>query len=268
MKMKVYISADIEGTCGICCWNETNLQTEVGTYYREQMTREVAAACKGAFAAGADEIVIKDAHDTARNIIPIGLPQGNIRLIRGWAGDPECMVTGIDKGFDALVYTGYHSAASLAGNPLSHTMTTSVQRVTLNGVVANEFLINTLTAGYYGVPVVFLSGDKALCEYAENYIGAMQTVATNEGTGASVLSLHPQTACDMIEAGVKKALEDDLSLCKVTMPEEFELVVEYKKHQDAYRYHFYPNAELINPTTVAFRAKDYMAVLKFIMFCI
>lgn len=266
--MRVYISADIEGTCGICCWNETNLQTEVGTYFREQMTREVAAACRGAFAAGADEIVVKDAHDTARNIIPTGLPKGNVKLIRGWAGDPECMVTGIDKGFDALVYTGYHSAASLGGNPLSHTMTTTVQRITLNGVIANEFLINTLTAGYYSVPVVFLAGDKALCEYAQNYLPAMQTVATNEGTGASVFSLQPEVACDMIEAGVRKGLSGDLTACKVVMPEEFELVVEYKRHQDAYRNHFYPNAELINPTTVSFRTKDYMDVLKFILFCV
>ncbi len=265
--MKVYISADIEGTCGICCWDETNLQTEVGTYFREQMTREVAAACKGALAAGADEIVIKDAHDTARNIIPSGLPKGNIKLIRGWAGDPECMVTSIDKDFDALVYTGYHSAASLNGNPLSHTMTTDVQRVTLNGVVANEFLINSLTAGYYGVPVVFLAGDKALCEYAQNYIAAMQTVAVNEGTGNSVCSMQPEVACDAIEAGVKKALLGDLSLCKVEMPEEFELVVEYKRHKDAYRSHFYPGAELLNPTTVIYKSADYMDVLKFILFC-
>ncbi len=266
--MRVFISADIEGTCGICNWAETELRDQLGAYYREQMTREVAAACKGALAAGADEIVIKDAHDSARNLIPTGLPKGNIKLIRGWAGDPECMVTGIDKGFDAILFTGYHSAATVSGNPLSHTMTTTVQRVTLNGVLASEFLLNTLTAAYYGVPAVFAAGDKALCEFANNFIPPMQTVATNEGTGASVMSIHPETACDLIEAGVKKALEGDLSLCKVELPEEFELVVEYKKHQDAYRYQFYPNAKLIDSTTVSFTAKDYRDVLKFIMFCI
>ncbi len=266
--MRVFISADIEGTCGICNWAETELRDSQGIYYREQMTREVAAACKGAFAAGADEVVIKDAHDSARNIIPTGLPVGNIKLHRGWAGDPECMVSGIGDGYDAIMFTGYHSAASIPGNPLSHTMTTSIQRITLNGVPANEFLINAMTAGYYGVPVAFLSGDKALCGFAENFIPGMQTVATNEGKGNSVISIHPNTACKQIEANVKKALSGDLSLCKVEMPEEFELVVEYKKHQDAYRYQFYPNAQLVNSTTVSFAAKDYMDVLKFIMFCI
>lgn len=178
------------------------------------------------------------------------------------------MVTGIDESFDALIYTGYHSAASTGGNPLSHTMTTTVQRVTLNGVVANEFLINSLTAGYYGVSVAFLSGDKALCEFAQNDITGMHTVATNEGTGNAVLSLHPEVVCDRIEAEVKAALSGDLTLCKVQMPEHFEMVVEYKNHKDAYRYHFYPNAELTSANTVTFRSDDYMDVLKFILFCV
>ncbi len=266
--MRVFISADIEGTCGICNWAETELTDAQSGYFREQMTREVAAACKGAFAAGAEEIVIKDAHDSARNLIPTGLPKGNIKLHRGWAGDPECMVSGIGNGFDAILFTGYHSAASISGNPLSHTMTTSIQRITLNGVLANEFLINALTAGYYGVPVAFLAGDQALCNFAKNFLSPMQTVATNEGVGNSVISIHPETACEQIEERVKKALEGDLSLCKVEMPEEFELVVEYKKHQDAYRYQFYPNAKQIDSNTVSYASKDYMDVLKFIMFCI
>ena len=266
--MRVYISADIEGTTGICHWDETEMGSQNGAYFREQMTREVAAACRGAFAAGATEVVVKDAHDSARNIIPTGLPQGNVKLCRGWAGDPECMMSGVDKGFDAVLYTGYHSAASVMGNPLSHTMTTSVQRVTINGVLASEFMINSLTAGYYGVPVAFLSGDKDLCDFAKNFVSGMETVATNEGKGNSVLSLHPDTACSMIEEQVKKALSGDLSACKVIMPEEFEIVVEYKKHQDANRYANYPGAERVDSMTVRYCAKDYMDILKFRMFCI
>lgn len=266
--MRVYISADIEGTTGICNWDETEMGSQNWNYFKEQMTREVAAACKGAFAAGADEVVIKDAHDSARNIIPSGLPKGNVKLIRGWAGDPECMMSGIEQGFDAVLYTGYHSAASVIGNPLSHTMTTSVQRVIINGVLANEFMINTLTAGYYGVPVAFLSGDKDLCEFAKNFVSGMETVATNEGNGNSVLSLHPETACELIEQQVKTALSGDLTLCQVKMPEAFEVVVEYKKHQSATRYANYPGAERVDSMSIRYAAKDYMDVLKFMMFCI
>ena len=47
--MKVYLSADIEGTCGIIDWSETERSTpNVYDIYRHQMEREVAAACRAA----------------------------------------------------------------------------------------------------------------------------------------------------------------------------------------------------------------------------
>ena len=66
--MKVYISADIEGVAGVTNWDETELYHRAHSAAAEQMTKEVLAACRGAIAAGADEIVVKDAHDSARNI--------------------------------------------------------------------------------------------------------------------------------------------------------------------------------------------------------
>jgi D-amino peptidase len=62
------------------------------------MTAEVAAACEGARNVGAAEILVKDAHDAANNLILSRLPQ-EARLIRGWAGEPFCMVQGLDETF-------------------------------------------------------------------------------------------------------------------------------------------------------------------------
>jgi hypothetical protein len=116
---KIFISADIEGTTGINVWPETEPPND---YFRKQMTREVSAAANSAFLNGATDIVIKDAHDSARNLIPDELPR-KIRLVRGWMSDPDCMMQGLDKSFDACIFTGYHSPAGNNGNPLSHTMT-------------------------------------------------------------------------------------------------------------------------------------------------
>ena len=128
--MKIYLSADIEGTCGICHWQETDRATPFDyTPYQQQMTREVAAACRGALAAGAEEVFVKDAHDSARNIDPMQLPRG-IRINRGWSGDVLSMMTGLNREkFDAVFFTGYHAWASCPGNPLSHTMNTRINRV-------------------------------------------------------------------------------------------------------------------------------------------
>lgn len=50
MLNRIFLSADIEGTCGIAHWDETELGKPDYEPFRRQMTREVAAACEGAFA--------------------------------------------------------------------------------------------------------------------------------------------------------------------------------------------------------------------------
>ena len=71
---RIFISSDIEGTCGICHWDETLLGKPDYEPFRRQMTAEVRAACEGAFAGGCDDILVKDAHDSARNLLPAELP--------------------------------------------------------------------------------------------------------------------------------------------------------------------------------------------------
>lgn len=182
--MQVYLSADIEGTCGIADWSETERSAPQDYRpFQKQMTREVRAACQGALAAGAEGILLKDAHDSARNIELAQLPP-QTRILRGWTGDPLSMMAGLDGGdFGAVLFTGYHAWASCAGTPLSHTMNLCNEHVLLNGVRASEFLINAYTAGYYGVPVVFLSGDEALCAFARKLIPEIVTVPVNRGIG-------------------------------------------------------------------------------------
>ena len=110
--MKVFLSADMEGTCGIVAWPETERSTPMDyAPYQKQMSREVAAACRGALSAGAEDVLVKDAHDSARNIDPTVLPRG-ARIHRAWSGDPLSMMTGLNQEtFDAVFFTGYHAWA-------------------------------------------------------------------------------------------------------------------------------------------------------------
>ena len=130
--MKVYISADIEGVTNVTNWDETELYHDAHAAAKKQMTREVLAACRGSLAAGAEEIVVKDAHDSARNIIAEEMPD-EVTLIRGWTNAPESMMAGLDSSFDAVIYIGYHSGAYYDGNPLAHTMNTQNNYIKING---------------------------------------------------------------------------------------------------------------------------------------
>lgn len=222
--MKVYISADIEGVTGVTHWDETDLDKAVSAGACEQMTAEVVAACEGALESGAGEILVKDAHDSGRNIIASKLPRA-ARLIRGWEPHPFMMMQGLDETFDAAAFIGYHSRAGANTNPLAHTMTTACTRITVNGFEASEFLINTYTAAMLKVPVIFVSGDQGLCAEAAGLNPAMGAVAVKEGVGDSTISIHPELATARIKAGMAKALKGDLSKCRVALPEHFSMEI-------------------------------------------
>ena len=264
--MKIYISADMEGTCGIVAWPETDRPTPMDyNPLQKQMTREVAAACAGALAGGAEGVLVKDAHDSARNINPAELPRG-IRIHREWSGDLLSMMTGLDQEqFDAVIFTGYHAWAASGGNPLSHTMNRRNNRVTLNGIPCSEFMINSYTAGYYGVPVVMVTGDSELCAYAKSWIPGITTVAVNEGRGGGATSIHPDEAVEKIRAAAEQAVKNAAD-CKVPMPEHFYMEIEFIQHRVAYSKSFYPGAVLKDSKTVCFDHDDWYEMLRFCHF--
>ena len=261
--MKIFISADIEGVNNIVSWDETDNKSPEYSYFRQQMTNEVKHACIGA--TNATEILIKDAHDSARNIILTDLPN-NVKLHRGWEGCPCSMMAGLDETFDAVIFIGYHSGASLDGNPLSHTMNLRNQYVKINGQIASEFYINALYASYLGVPIAFLSGDKALTEIVKELNPNIETVATKEGRHGAVISKNPYVTNNEITTGVRKALSKDLSTCMIELPKHFVVEIEYKKFNDAYNASFYPGCKLTSSNSVSFEADDYYEVVRALKF--
>jgi D-amino peptidase len=266
--MKIYISADIEGVTGVTNWNETEKGHGDYSSFAVQMTKEVKAACNGALKAGVDEIWIKDAHDSARNIDANELPK-TVKLIRGWSGHPFSMVQELDESFDALLFIGYHSASGSNCNPLAHTMSASaVDYIKINGVRASEFLIHGYAAASVGVPVVFVSGDKGLTEEIKELNENISVTAVKEGVGNSTISIHPDTAVEYIEHKVEKALKKDLNLCRIDLPEKFQLEICFSKHDRAYRASFYPGMKQISPKSIMLETNDYFDVLRAISFLV
>ena len=265
--MKVFISADIEGTAGITNWDEAKKGHPEYAEFREYMTDELVAACEGARAAGASEVVVKDAHSTARNLILSRLPD-YVRIVRGWSGHPDSMMFGLDESFDAALYTGYHNKAGTDTNPLAHTMTGTVSRLLINGEVASEYTLNALCAARYGVPSVFLAGDAGMCEEAKGLVPAIATVATSEGFGPATSSLSPRAAVKAIREGVEAALSRDLSKCLPKLAESFELVVEYTNPVEAYRGSWYPGMEHPAPRTLRFEATNFFDIQRAIRFVV
>ena len=263
--MKVYISADIEGVAGITNWEEARKEHPTYPEFREEMTAEVVAACEGAIAAGASEILIKDAHGSGRNIIAARLPDC-ARLIRGWSGHPLCMVQELDESFDALMFLGYHSKAGSDGNPLAHTLSLKISRLAINGETASELFMHSLAAAMFKVPIVFASGDKGICADAKALIPGITTVPVSEGIGPSTVSIAPRRAQKLIQEGARAALGGDLAACRLALPEKFTLEITYDNPVEAYRVSWYPGMTKTGPQTVRFENSSYFEILRAIRF--
>jgi D-amino peptidase len=265
--MKVYISADIEGITGTTHWDEATKSKPDFEEFQEQMTAEVAAACEGALSAGATEILVKDAHASARNIIAAKLPQ-EAKLVRGWSGHPFSMVQYLDETFHALLLVGYHSRAGMDTNPLAHTLSGRVARIKVNERYASEMLLHAYAAALVNVPLAFVAGDAGLCEEAVSLNRGITTVAVKQGGGGSTVSIHPHLAVERIREGVRKALKGDVSRCQIQLPARFSVEIEYRDHAQAYRASFFPGASQRSPHAIQFETDDYFEVLRLISFVV
>lgn len=174
--------------------------------------------------------------------------------MRGWANHPGSMVAGIDEKYAGLVFVGYHSPGGSNTNPLAHTMDNeTLIYMNINGRLASEFTINRYFAATYGVPPIFLSGDKGMCDLAKEECPDIGTVAVKECKGDSTFNMHPLDACDAIYEEVKKSVLAEHPA--PVLPKEFDCELRLFNHQGARKALWIPGVELIDDCTIHFVAK-------------
>ena len=265
--MRLFITADIEGITGISNWN---MAADVPPYEaKERMTKEVVAACKGAISAGALDFVIKDAHGEGHNRLGNLLPR-NAKLLSGWSNHPYNMVEGLDDTFDGIIFIGYHSQGLSNTSPLAHTLFPNVIRgIYLNNQPASEFTLYAYVAYLLSVPIIAVTGDGGLVREVNQFDDKIATVAVQEGFGGGLISIHPDLALERIEKTVKESLLDLKKVgwqSDVKIPEVFNLKIVFNKHQDAYKYSFYPGARQIDEFTISYTSDNYMDILSLLLF--
>ena len=208
--MKLYISCDMEGVAGVCSWQQVDARKYPPEYfiYQKYMTAEVCAAIDGAREGGATGVLVNDSHGPMRNMILDEMPD-DVRVIFG-NRKPLSMTEGLDRGYGGVFFTGYHGAIGDADATLCHTYTPSVvYDVRINGVRCSEATLNAGIAGFYGVPVLLITGDRATVESAKSQMPWITGAVVKESIGNySVDSISPQAAQDAIRAAAAQAVRN------------------------------------------------------------
>src|SRR5216117_251948 len=262
--MRTYISIDMEGIAGVVHESQTDpinpaAAAEYGRF-RRLMTSEANAAVEGAVAAGATRVLVNDSHWFMRNLVVEELHQAAELL----SGDPKphSMVQGIDGGFDAALFIGYHARAGTRNAILDHTYADRIHEVRLNGRPVGELGINAALAGVSGVPVALVSGDAALAAEAKELLGDnVATVVVKEAVSRhAARSVAPAVACRLICDGVTAALKQKHAPLVLPRPTTLEVDFALTIHADMAE--LCPGATRTAGRTVAFTHQDYREVFR------
>ena len=262
--MRTYISIDMEGIAGVVHESQTDptnpaAAAEYGRF-RRLMTSEANAAVEGAVAAGATRVLVNDSHWFMRNLVVEELHQAAELL----SGDPKphSMVQGIDGGFDAALFIGYHARAGTRNAILDHTCADRIHEVRLNGRPVGELGINAAYTGAHGVPVALVSGDAALAAEAKDLLGEdIATVVVKQAVGRQAAqSVAPAVACRMIREGVTAALKRRRRPFVLSSPVTIEVDFALTSHADVAE--LCPGAVRSGGRTVAFTHADYGEVFR------
>ncbi|GAU77223.1 M55 family metallopeptidase [Fusibacter sp. 3D3] len=267
--MKLYVSSDMEGIAGVVSWDEVDASHRSYEWAKNQMTKEVQVVCETAIELGSEKVLVKDAHDTGRNINISELPSG-VLVHRAWTRDPLIMMSGVDDGYDAVVFTGYHAGAYSDGSPLAHTMnSTSMKWLKMNGLLMSEFMMNAYTAAYYKVPVIAITGDQAICEEAKQLIPEITTIAVKSCKGSSCITMTGNNALVAIEDGIRVALKKyklSPNACELALPDQMTFEINFANAGLAYRASQYKGVELVDACTIRYSTADYYEFLRMFFF--
>jgi D-amino peptidase len=264
--MKVFIISDMEGVAGITKWEQVSGGHAHYAEGQRLYTQEMNAAARGAFDAGADEVVMMDCHGAGKGWTFNSLlheeldPRVSYVVQNEWTEHTETL----EEGCDAALFVGMHAMAGSDEGVLSHTVSgTDWHYLKFNGVEVGETGINAALCGQWGTPVLMVTGDQAVCAEAKALLGdGLTTVEVKKGYGRySAKHIAPVRARELIYEGAKKALSDLKAVSPyVVSPAEVEVRLHQASSAEVYKNR--DGVEFKDGRTIVSKADDWFTAWK------
>jgi D-amino peptidase len=230
--MIVWLMTDMEGLAGVSNWEQCYDLDDASPRYQHalrQLNAEVSAAVAGCVDAGASEVRVLDGHGRNANK---GLVRPELhraaKVVWMERRDP-LRWEGLDESVDAVAIIGQHAMAGTANAFLDHTQCAKeICRYTINGREHGELSQLALYAGAYGVPLVYASGDEALCAEARRLFPHVATTPTKRGLNWSSCELYdPSAVRQSIRRDIVAALSARSKAVPWTVPAPIRIEIEF-----------------------------------------
>jgi len=250
---RAYISVDIEGMADAVTGLSISRSGPDFAVARKRLAKDVNAAIRACFDSGYDEVVACDGHADMENLIIEDLDP-RVLLISG-AMRPSLQMQGIDEGFDAYISFGHAGAGQHVDGVLNHCYNGGkIYNLRINGTTMNtETVVNSVIAGHYGVPMVAVIGDEAVCREVKAFVPNVEGIAVKRGYSRyCAISVHPQVAEQMIYDGVTAGLKRAGEIKPLSMGETLSLEIDFKDTGMADTASLVPGVERLAPRTIRF----------------
>ena len=259
---KIFMSVDMEGITGVVQPAQLGPTGFEYSRAREWMTAEAKAAIEGARAGGATSFVLADSHGNAQNLLIDQLPE-DVRIVRGFPR-PLSMMQGIDDTFAGAIFIGYHASEMTVDAVRGHTFSSAkLLGVSLNGVEMSEGMFNAAIAGHFGVPVVFISGDRKAVEQLQKIAPGIGGAIVKEPLGYhSAITVTPARGQSMIRDGVRSILPKRAAMTPYKVQTPITLEVGFKLTLDAERASFIPGLTRTGAHTVKGSFPDMLQIVR------
>ena len=220
------------------------------------LVEEVNAVVAGLVDAGAEDVTVVDGHGGWDSISIENLHR-KARLYTPGGGLAPVSI--IDSGYDAALHIGTHAMIGVADGFLNHTFNShAVAGMRLNGMPVGEIAIEALICAYFGVPTILVSGDKAACREAKEFLLEVETVETKTGVSRySVLNRNPLAVREELRERAREALlrKDDFPIRRMEPPYSLEIRLMCPNQADSYEMR---GAKRLDHQTVLLESDDFM----------
>lgn len=250
---RVFLITDAEGVGGVCRQDQTEPKD---AEMRQLLTGEINAAVQGFFDGGATEILVWDGHDGSQTLSVLTIDP-RAKLIMGGLSSTMLM----ERGFSAVAFVGQHARANSPGGVMAHSYSSlGIQNMLMNGKPVGEVETRTALAGWFNVPVIFLSGDQAAAQQLREIVPEAETAVVKEGlANYACISLSADAARKLIRERASAAMSKIGRIRPYRIEGPVTIQIEYtSRHALGPDAGLRPGAEVIDARTIRFRGKDFL----------
>ena len=252
-KKTIFVITDAEGVAGVCRQDQTDPKD---ADMRQLLTGEANAAVEGLLAGGADEVIVWDGHDGSQSLSALTI-HPRAKLLMGSLG----ATMSCERGYAGIAFVGQHSMANVRKGIMAHSYSSlGIQNILMNGHPVGEIATRAALAGWYHIPVIFLSGDVAATEELKAIVPQAEVVAVKEGLARyTCITMSAEDARAAIREGATRAMRrlGQIPPYRIEGPVTFE--VEYTTRNslpiDA---GLAPGTEVVDDRTIRYKGKDFL----------